>query len=87
MDLDRDILPELKKNTKLQQTMFSHAKKLALYPENRETLNLSGFFVEKCKDRLEELIVHCHWHDLSSSGTIESRELNDSATEPGLLSR
>ncbi|KXT13451.1 hypothetical protein AC579_4246 [Pseudocercospora musae] len=87
MDLDRDVLPELKKNAKLQQNMFTHARKLALYPENRETLNLSGYFVEKCKDQLEELIVHCHWHDLNSGSNIESRELNDSATEPGLLLR
>lgn len=86
MDLDRDVLPELKKQPKLQESMFKHAKKLALYPENRATLNLSGYFVEQCKELLEELIVHCNFSDLSSS-VPDSRELNDSATEPGLLSR
>ncbi|KAK4498247.1 hypothetical protein PRZ48_010904 [Zasmidium cellare] len=82
MDLDRDALPELKKNAKMQETMFKNARKLALYPENRETLNLSGFYVEKTKDQLEELIVHCNF----PSDASDSRELNDSATAPGLVS-
>ena len=82
MDVDRDALPELKKNIKMQENMFKNARKLALYPENRETLNLSGFYVEKTKDQLEELIVHCNF----PSDASDSRELNDSATAPGLVS-
>jgi len=93
MDLDREILPELKKSPKLQQNIFSHARKLALYPEYRETLSLSGYFVEKTADVLEELIIHANFdaldigdHAPTTSHTIEARELNDSATAPGLLS-
>ena len=47
MDLDRSILPDLKKNEKMQREIFQNARKLALYPENRETLSLCQFFVKK----------------------------------------
>ena len=87
MDLDRDVLPDLKKAVKTTSTMFQNTRKLALYPENRDTLNLSGYFLEKCKDKVEELIVHCNFSDLGGSNVPNNRELNDSATEPGLLSR
>lgn len=87
MDLDRDILPELKKAVKTTTTMFESTRKLALYPENRATLNLSGFFLEHCKDKVEELIVHCNFSDQGSPDVPNNRELNDSATSPGLLSR
>ncbi|KAF2213728.1 hypothetical protein CERZMDRAFT_120883 [Cercospora zeae-maydis SCOH1-5] len=87
MDLDRDVLPELKKAVKATGPMFQCTRKLALYPENRQTLALSGFFLDKCKEQLEELIVHCNFNDLGASSVPDGRELNDSATEPGLLSR
>ncbi|RMZ12132.1 hypothetical protein D0860_03091 [Hortaea werneckii] len=94
MSLDRDVLPDLKQNPKLQNDLFSNARKLALYPENRQTLELSRFFVEKTSDRLEELIVHCNFdspdprdHAPSPPNVIDPRELNDSATGPGLLTR
>ncbi|GIZ48311.1 hypothetical protein CKM354_001137800 [Cercospora kikuchii] len=87
MDLDRDVLPELKKMAKTTGAMFQHTRKLALYPENRDTLALSGFFLEKCREQLEELIVHCNFSDLGGPSVPDGSELNDSATEPGLLSR
>ena len=94
MDVDRDVLPELKKNEKMSEETFSCARKLALYPENRQTLKLSQFFVQRMADMLEELTVHTNFHerhdprDRSPNGDdIEPRELNDSATIPGLLSR
>ncbi|KAM3414131.1 hypothetical protein BST61_g10789 [Cercospora zeina] len=87
MDLDRDVLPELKKAVKSTRSMFQCTRKLALYPENRQTLALSGFFLERCKEHLEELIVHCNFNDLGGPSVPDGRELNDSATEPGLLSR
>ncbi|KAK4548740.1 hypothetical protein LTR36_008513 [Oleoguttula mirabilis] len=97
MDLDREVLPELKKNPKIQRDMFSHARKLALYPENRTSLNLCHFFVEKTTEVLEELIVHTNFDSDDPRGhspppgfpasSIDSRELHDSATGPGLLSR
>ncbi|KAK5115176.1 hypothetical protein LTR85_009934 [Meristemomyces frigidus] len=94
MDLDREVLPELKKNPKMQTDLFSHARKLALYPENRETLDLCHFFVEKTTAVLEELIIHANFdahdprdHSPAVLNSIDSRELNDSATTPGLISR
>lgn len=93
MDLDRDVLPELKKNPKMQTDIFAHARKLALYPENRETLDLSHLFVEKTTEVLEELIIHANFdsndprdHSPPTPSSIDARELNDSATGPGLLS-
>ena len=95
MDLDRDVLPDLKKNEKKYPGAFQQARRLALYPENRETLRLSQFFVQKTADALEELVVHANFYDPSGSARrdssthgeyIEARELNDSATAPGLLS-
>lgn len=86
MDVDEPALPLLKKNKRVQAGMFKNARKLALYPENRETLNLSGYFVENTAERLEELIVHCNFMS-DSRNAIESRDLNDSATAPGLVSR
>jgi len=94
MDLDRNILPELQKSPKLQTDLFSNARKLALYPENQETLDLCHFFVEKTHQVLEDLIIHANFdsHDLrghspASTNSIDARELNDSATTPGLISR
>lgn len=91
MDLDHDVLPDLKKDEKLQEGMFKEARNLALYPENRATLQLAGHYVAKMKDVLEELILHAQFFDNdrgSNSPTrhdIQVRELNDSATAPGLL--
>lgn len=92
MDLDRDILPDLKKSEKMNTEIFQHTRKLALYPENRETLRLCEFFVQKTKKALEEVIIHANFHEALDprdpsrhSEFIEARELNDSATGPGLL--
>ncbi|KAF2772455.1 hypothetical protein EJ03DRAFT_387566 [Teratosphaeria nubilosa] len=93
MDLDRSILPALKKDTALQADLFANARKLALYPENRETLDACQYFVEKTADVLEDLIIHANFdtHDLRdhspSTDSVDPRELNDSATGPGLLMR
>ena len=92
MDLDRDILPDIKKDKRIQANIFPHTRKLALYPENRTTLRLCEYFVQKTAENLDELIIHTNFGELpdhrdpSTHGTfIEARELNDSATAPGLL--
>lgn len=95
MDMDRKVLPELKKDVKIQE-LFSNTRKLALYPENMETLELSHFFVEKTTDVLEELIIHANFSDhdprdhsppATTGDAVDARELNDTATAPGVLSR
>ena len=96
MNLDRDVLPALKKSVQIQETLFSFAKTLALYPENRQMLDLSQHFIERTAEALEELIVHAEFlcpeqrensMPLPPGQAIETRELNDTATGPGLLTR
>jgi hypothetical protein len=90
MDMDRPFLPELKKNPLVEQGLFDNARTLALYPENRDSLNLGGYFVEKTKDKLEELIVHTRFLNIDDGSPVRSnlsvREIHDTATGPGLLS-
>lgn len=90
MKLDRPFAAELKKNVALHP-VFDNAKRIAVYPENPEVLDQCRFFIEKASDKLEQLIIHPHF-DVSGSHTppassIPLRELNDSATGCGLLTR
>jgi hypothetical protein len=90
MDMDRPFLQELKKNPLVEEGLFGNARTLALYPENRDSLNLGGYFVEKTKDKLEELIVHTRFLNIDDGSPVRSdlsiREVHDTATGPGLLS-
>ena len=45
VDMDRPMLEELKKNPRVEAGLFDHARKLAIYPENRESLNFGGHFL------------------------------------------
>lgn len=89
MDLDRPVLEDFKKNPMIEKGLYEPARKLALYPENRETLEMSKHFVEKTAGSLEDLIVHAHFDENDDHSPprnlIPYRELNDSATAPGLL--
>lgn len=90
MDMDRPILEELKKSPQLETAIFDNARKIAIYPENRESLNLARYFVEKTGEKLEELIIHANFDNMDdrspARNDISLRELNDTATGPGLLS-
>lgn len=89
MDMDRPILQDLKKNPHVEEGLFDNARTLALYPENRDSLNLGGYFVEKTKDKLEELIVHTRFLNIDDGSPVRHdltiRDINDTATGPGLL--
>ena len=89
MDMDRPILPELKKNPAVEDGLFDNARTLALYPENRDSLDCAGYYVQKTKDKLEELIVHTRFLNIDDDSPVRSnltvREINDTATGPGLL--
>lgn len=91
MDMDRPILQDLKKIPQVEEGLFDNARTLALYPENRQSLDLGGYFVDKMKDKLEELIIHTRFLASDDGSPVRSdlslRELNDTATGPGLLSR
>ena len=89
MDMDRPILEKFKKSPYVTH-LFENARKLAIYPENRESLNYGRYFIEKMKDKLEELIVHANFKEnddrSSTRSDVSLRESNDTATAPGLLS-
>jgi hypothetical protein len=89
MDMDRPILEELKKSPRVESGLFDNARKLALYPENRESLNLGRYFVEKTHAKLEQLIVNTNFENMDdrspARSDVSTRELNDTATAPGLL--
>jgi hypothetical protein len=91
VDLDRPILEELKKNPRIERGLFDHPRKVAIYPENRETLDFGRYLIEKTKEKLEELVVHAHFSQMDDRSPTRSnvsiRELNDTAIGPGLLSR
>nr|POE84789.1 hypothetical protein CFP56_78140 [Quercus suber] len=90
MDLDRpNALQEMKKTPKLTEDLFKTARKLALYPENRLTMDLCQFYVTNTANVLEELIVHANFDTSDFTGnedSINPRDLNDNATAPGLIS-
>nr|POE93655.1 hypothetical protein CFP56_19667 [Quercus suber] len=90
MDLDRlSALQEIIKTPKLTDGLFTTARKLALYPENRLTMDLCQFYVMNTYQVLEELIVHANFDAndfVENEDTINTRDLNDTATGPGLIS-
>ncbi|QIW95601.1 hypothetical protein AMS68_001119 [Peltaster fructicola] len=91
MDLDRSVLADVKEDKLVRSGIFDNARKLALYPENLDTLNTAGYYVEQTAKQLDELIIHANFatpeDGEASRGIVEPRVLNDSATEPGLLTR
>lgn len=62
--------------------LFSSCTMLAFYPESRETLDLCHLFLRRTKN-LQELILHTNFDHLG----ITSREANDTAVGPGLVTR
>ena len=87
MELDRSVLSQLKNQPNLHNQVFSCARKLSLYPESRETLDLCGFYVGNTAHSLEGLHIQPKFPELQNSvAWLEPGGLNDSATQPGLLS-
>ncbi|KAF2203058.1 hypothetical protein GQ43DRAFT_454705 [Delitschia confertaspora ATCC 74209] len=77
--LDRDILPDLQKIPDFAVAM-PEARKLGLYPDNKEVLDLSHFLL-KNTPKVEKLTLHASFREHTSN----FRELNDSSTGPGLI--
>jgi len=80
--LDRDALAEVEKLPHFDQ-MFQNSRKLGLYPDSREVLNYCATLVKKTP-KVEKITLHASFDDDHDSA-IPSRELNDSATGPGLI--
>jgi len=83
--LDRNILPELEKWHDWPG-VFEHATKLGLYPDSQDVLNYSAALLQRTKN-LEKMTLHTSFDEDPDSATISTRELNDSSTGPGLITR
>lgn len=83
MSVDKkDILADLQKKGKEYDSVFQNARKLAFYPEDRSGLELCHSFLTKVP-LVEDLIIHTNFE--YAVPQIPTRELNDSATGPGLI--
>lgn len=83
MTLDKtSVLPELEAKPEEYAALFQNCKKLAFYPETRETLELCHSFLIKTP-AVEEIIIHTNFE--FSKPAIPARELNDTALQPGLI--
>ncbi|KAK5143094.1 hypothetical protein LTR04_001997 [Oleoguttula sp. CCFEE 6159] len=81
MTLDKEILSTLEKQPYYTE-VFQNTRKLAFYPENRETLDLCHAFLIKTP-KVEDIIIHANFE--YASPPIPERELQDSSTAPGLI--
>ncbi|KAF2115469.1 hypothetical protein BDV96DRAFT_80266 [Lophiotrema nucula] len=81
--LDKDVLEELKKIPDFDK-VFENARTLGLYPDCREVLDFCHMLVEK-SPKVEKITLHASFEE--SESPISSRELNDTSTAPGLITR
>ena len=79
INLDRNIVPEIDAG-KFDES-FKEARKIALFPDGRETLEYCHALLKRAT-KVEKLTIQTNF-----DGDIPSRELNDSSTGPGLMSR
>lgn len=83
LDPDNLLVSELQKNPDNYAALFQNCHKLAIYPETRDTLELAQLFLSKMPF-VDEIVIHSNF---SHNRMLTARELNDSATAPGLLTR
>ncbi|KAF2134539.1 hypothetical protein P153DRAFT_371903 [Dothidotthia symphoricarpi CBS 119687] len=79
--VDRDVTAELQKIPGFEK-MFEHVRKIGLYPDSREVLDFGNMLL-KNSHKLEKITLHASFEE--SDSPIPPRELNDSSTEPGLI--
>lgn len=83
ISLDRDVLGELQKIPNIE-TIFENVQKIGLYPDTREVMEFCQFLLRHTTNRkLEKITLHASFDEHETD--ITARELNDSATAPGLL--
>jgi hypothetical protein len=80
--LDRDILPEIQDKPEFDG-IFSNVRKLGLYPDSREVLNMCHALLKR-SPKIEKITLHASFEE-DVDGAIPTRELNDSSTGPGLI--
>jgi len=80
ISLDRNVLEELQTIPRIEET-FQNVRKIGLYPDTREVMDFCHFLLQHtATHKLDKITLHASFDDL-----IPPRELNDSATAPGLL--
>jgi len=75
--------PEGFKDAKVDSTIFQRCRKLELFIDTRESLDMAQSFLEKFP-MVEDIVLHSHFKEQSS---LTTRELNDAPTAPGLITR
>lgn len=83
--LDRNVLPELEKQPDFGH-IFSKTRRLGLYPDSRDVLNFCASLLKRTK-RVEKITLHASFDEDTDRTPIPSRELNDSSTDLGLITR
>lgn len=79
--LDKNVIEELQKIPDFEK-VFENVKKLGLYPDSREVLDYCQMLV-KNSPKVEKITLHASFEENESP--LSNRELNDSSTEPGLI--
>jgi len=80
--LDRDIIDDLDKWEGFSG-VFENVRKLGLYPDSREVLNMCAALVKRTP-KVEKITIHASFDDDADQSPIPLRELNDSSTGPGM---
>lgn len=83
--LDKDVLAELEKTPNFND-IFKNVRKLGLYPDSREVLNMCAALIRRTP-KVEKITLHASFDEDHDAQPIPSRELNDSSTGPGLITR
>ncbi|KAF2101735.1 hypothetical protein NA57DRAFT_73172 [Rhizodiscina lignyota] len=84
ISLDADPWDKLNKIPNLDE-LFNNVRKVYCFPDNRDVLTFCGELLRRTK-RIESLNIHTSFCDDSDhQHYINPRELNDTATEPGLI--
>jgi len=81
--LDKSISKEFIKSLKLEAAM-GRCTKVGLYPDSRDTLQLANELLKRVK-KIEKITLHANFGDAEIE--IPASELQDSPTEPGLVTR
>jgi hypothetical protein len=82
--LDRDVLEDLEKWDGFPG-VFENVRKLGLYPDSREVLNMCAALVKRTP-KVEKITIHASFDDDADQAPIPVRELNDTSTGPGMSS-
>ena len=81
--LDRDVLPDIEHKPEFEG-IFTNVRKLGLYPDSREVLNMCHALIKRSPN-VEKITLHASFEEDGDGAALQSRELNDSSTAPGMF--